>query len=404
MKTNRTTVGTGLGMSITKRLLSMMGGEIVIDSEPGKGSVFTVRLPQKRVGSDICGADLTAKLQQLRFESTSKNKKTLVLREYMPYGNVLVVDDVESNIYVAKGLLLPYGLNVETTGNALNAIEKIKNGEKYDVVFMDHMMPGVDGIEATKIIRQMGYTRPIIALTANAVTGQAEMFMANGFDGFISKPIDSRELNAVLNKLIRDKKSPEVIEAARREKLNKETGLPAENNKIAQAFIRDARKAVEALEEQKIENNEDIQLYITVIHGIKSALTNIGETELSDIALKLEEAGRSKNIDIISSGTPVFINALKAAIIKYQPPEEALSEDINNDNIEYLCAKLVNIKDACLQFDVKTAKNNLKELKQKTWMYQINDNLEMICKHILHSDFKKASDVAESLVMQIENR
>jgi len=135
----------------------------------------------------------------------------------MPYGSVLVVDDVASNLYVAKGLLLPYGLRIETAVNGTEAIEKIKSGNVYDIVFMDHMMPGMDGIEATKIIRDMGYTRPVVALTANAVIGQSDIFLANGFDGFISKPIDSRQLNTALNHFIRDKQSREVIEAARRE-------------------------------------------------------------------------------------------------------------------------------------------------------------------------------------------
>ena len=136
----------------------------------------------------------------------------------MPYGNVLIVDDVETNIYVTKGLLSPYGLKIDSALSGFEAIDKIKSGSIYDIIFMDHMMPKMDGIEATKILRELGYICPIVALTANALVGQAEMFLANGFDDFISKPIDVRQLNAVLNKLIRDKQPPEVLEAARRQR------------------------------------------------------------------------------------------------------------------------------------------------------------------------------------------
>jgi CheY-like chemotaxis protein len=119
-----------------------------------------------------------------------------VVRESMPYGKILIVDDVESNLYVAKRLLDPYDLSLETASNAFKAIEEIKHGKVYDIIFMYHMMPGMDGIEATKIIRGLGYKHPIVALTANAIAGQAEIFLKNGFDGFIFKPIDTRQLNA----------------------------------------------------------------------------------------------------------------------------------------------------------------------------------------------------------------
>jgi CheY-like chemotaxis protein len=108
----------------------------------------------------------------------------------------------------------PYKLYIETAMSGKEAIKKIENGKVYDIVFMDHIMPGMDGIESTKRIRELGYTNPIVALTANAVAGQSEIFLTNGFDGFISKPIDIHQLNSILKKFVRDKQPPEVIEAA----------------------------------------------------------------------------------------------------------------------------------------------------------------------------------------------
>jgi len=224
MEANRTTEGTGLGMSITMKLVKMMNGEISVDSKLGKGTTVTVRLPQRNVGlgvSGTIGRELAENLQNLNIHSKPRIKKEQITRTPMPYGKVLIVDDVRSNLYVARGLMVPYGLSIDTAASGFEAVEKIKKGAEFDVIFMDHMMPKMDGIEATKIIRGMGYTRPIIALTANALAGQAEMFIENGFDGFISKPIDIRQLNSSLNKFIRDRYPAEVVEAARQEAQNK---------------------------------------------------------------------------------------------------------------------------------------------------------------------------------------
>ncbi|GBU26752.1 hybrid sensor histidine kinase/response regulator [Treponema sp. R8-4-B8] len=218
MEANYATEGTGLGMSITKRLIDLMDGEIIVESELDKGSVFTVKLPQGIVpGAEVIGKELAENINMYsRGKSARVKKSAQIIREYMPYGKVLVVDDMEPNLYVARGLLSPYGLSIETVLSGKEAVEKIKEGLIFDVIFMDHFMPEMDGIETAKIIRGLGYTKPIIALTANAIVGNAEMFAENGFDGFISKPIDIRQLNEILNKLIRDNFPTETVEAARR--------------------------------------------------------------------------------------------------------------------------------------------------------------------------------------------
>jgi signal transduction histidine kinase/CheY-like chemotaxis protein len=226
LSANRQIEGTGLGMSITKRFIELMKGEITVESEPGKGSTFNIRIPQGYVDSTVLGKEGAANLQQLHIDRKAGNKKSSVIREYMPYGKVLVVDDMEPNLYVAKGLLGPYGLSIDTSSNGPEAIEKIKSGQTFDIIFMDHYMPEMDGIEATKILRGLGYKEPIIALTANALVGQVKVFLENGFDGFVSKPIDTRQLNSVLNKFIRDKYPAETVEAARqlKNKLDKKSG------------------------------------------------------------------------------------------------------------------------------------------------------------------------------------
>jgi signal transduction histidine kinase/CheY-like chemotaxis protein/HPt (histidine-containing phosphotransfer) domain-containing protein len=223
LKSNRKIEGTGLGMSITQSLISIMNGSIHVESRPGKGSTFTVRLPQKLNGMaadprSVLSKELAESLNHRRVTSPGQVKRTQILRKYMPYGNVLIVDDTEANLYVAKLLIAPYGLKIDTAVSGYEAIDKIKAGRIYDIIFMDHMMPVMDGMEAVKIIRGMGYPHLIVALTANAVVGQADIFLANGFDDFVSKPIDMRLLDVILNKYIHDKQTPEVLAAANREK------------------------------------------------------------------------------------------------------------------------------------------------------------------------------------------
>ena len=204
LRANRTTQGTGLGMYIAHKLVTLMGGEIHVASEVGKGTTITIHLSQGDIGALPLGKKTTERLKRFR-ENNLSDSRIVFTHTPMPYGTVLVVDDDEMNLFVANALLSPYGLSIETTNSGFAAIEKIKSGKKYDIVFMDYMMPEMDGIEATKIIRSLGYSLPIIVLTADAVTGRAEMFLESGFDEFISKPIDMRQMDIVLKRFIRDK-------------------------------------------------------------------------------------------------------------------------------------------------------------------------------------------------------
>ncbi len=176
--------GTGLGLAITKNLLTAMGGDISVKSEYGKGSTFTVKLPQKISSDEL-------------FDSIKNDNLTIKFNA--PNAKVLVVDDTDANLKVVKGLMQPYKMQVDLCTSGAEAIEMVK-ANSYDILFMDHMMPEMDGVEATKLIRETHTNLPIIALTANAVSGVREMFLANGFNDFLSKPIDTVELNVILEK------------------------------------------------------------------------------------------------------------------------------------------------------------------------------------------------------------
>jgi PAS domain S-box-containing protein len=396
---NRSTEGTGLGMSITKHLLELMGGTIDVKSEPGKGSTFTVHLPQGIAGFGVLGSEVVEKLRQFRFHSMTQMKTAQIVREPMPYGSVLVVDDVETNLYVAKGLLAPYELAIDTADSGFEAIEKIKANNVYDVIFMDHMMPKMDGIEATRLIRELGYKQPIVALTANAVLGQAAIFLSNGFDEFISKPIDIRQLNAVLNKMVRDKQPPEVIAEAqknRQEKAAAEALQAAMDPELAGVFVRDAKKAINVLEtickKNDLDDN-DMQTYTINSHAIRGALANIGEEKLSEVAKKLEMAGRERDAAVIANETPDFLINLQDFIKKVTPKEKGGDSKTAESDMAYLQEKLVIFRAACVVYDKKAAKDVIIELKGKSWPRPIKELLNTLTEFLLHSEFEEAANI-----------
>jgi len=215
LEANHTIEGNGLGMFIVHQLMCLMGGSITVDSEPGRGSSFVICLPQKKNDAEVLGTETAACLQSLKDIQRHLKKPSKFEIEPMPYGRVLVVDDVGANLYVAKRCMKPYGLMVDTADSGELAVSKIKGGEIYDIIFMDNMMPGMDGIETTKIMRTMGYDRPIVALTADTMGDTKKMFISNGFSDFLAKPIDLGQLNECLIRFIRDKNTLEVNKSGR---------------------------------------------------------------------------------------------------------------------------------------------------------------------------------------------
>ena len=403
LETNQTIAGTGLGMSILKNLLDMMNGAIEMESEPGVGSKFTVRIPQSLVSEEVLGTELVKKLQQFELYGGSQLKRVLITREPMPYGRVLIVDDVEANIFVARGLMLPYDLKIDTALSGFAAIEKIENGHVYDIIFMDHMMPRMDGMEAMKILKEKGYTGSIVALTANAVLGQAEIFIQNGFDDFLSKPLDLRQLNSVLNRFIRDRylaESPGVVEAARQQAAaaknqKAELKMPIMdatlNVAAIQAFMRDATKAISVLEQINKKpvpwSDEDKKMYEVHVHGMKSALAIIGKPQLSGIAARLEKADYDVDVARLQEKTASFIDSLGKVVRDLERNVRMHSGETENEDSSFLRERLLAIRAACPNYDVKTMAEAIRQLKGKPWSGQTLDLVTEIARHLLHSDF-----------------
>ena len=206
---NLYTTGTGLGIPIVYSLVQMMNAQLELNSDIGKGTHAIIRIPQKVSGTELVGPELARSLRDFKSGTRIDHKSLEFIPEQMT-GCVLVVDDVDINLYVVEAMLETFGLTIELSKNGQDAVDKIRQGSVYDIIFMDYMMPGMDGIEATKILRSMGYGHPIVALTANALKGQAELFMNNGFSGFMAKPIDIKLLSSYLVRFIKDKSTQNI--------------------------------------------------------------------------------------------------------------------------------------------------------------------------------------------------
>ena len=191
LEKNITIEGTGLGMAITKKLVDLMNGTIVVQSEYGKGSRFTVAIDQAVVNKK------PEELESEKESSFSSNDLDLSNKK------ILIVDDNKINLKVASRLLQSFNVVVDTVLSGMECLDKINNNEKYDLILMDDMMPGMTGVQTLNHLKQIkDFNTPVIALTANAISGMREKYLSAGFDDYLSKPIDKQELSVIIKKYL----------------------------------------------------------------------------------------------------------------------------------------------------------------------------------------------------------
>ena len=358
---NKGIQGTGLGLSITKSLIEAMDGKINVSSVYGRGSRFTIELPQKINSFET--------ISESALSQNSSAAESGALSFTAPTAKVLLVDDIDTNIIVAQGLLSSYEIQTESCFRGIDAVEKVRSGF-YDLVFMDHLMPETDGVEATKLIREFNKDLPIIALTANAISGMREMFLENGFNDFLSKPIENKKLHKILEEWI-PKEKQQICE-------NKICSKGCDYNlpNLLKFFVKDAKTAIKTL--QKTIEDGNVKLFTITVHAMKSALANIGEKELSAKADELEIAGRNEDLDFLNTQTAPFLKQLQEIT---DQKEEILSKSGKN-----------NQKGDNPQID--------SEVLQKLKIALENYDLSEISKTAEHlTDFKEAENILESILI-----
>ncbi|MDD5793235.1 MAG: ATP-binding protein [Clostridiales bacterium] len=408
---NRNVVGTGLGLAICKNLLDLMDGKIEVHSEYGVGSEFTAYIPVK-----------IGKLEELE---SRNDEDTFVLKNVRS----LVVDDNALNLKVAKGMLEKYNVQVDSVLNGNEAIKNLENEEnEYDIIFMDHMMPIMDGIETTKIIRNSkGKYKdiPIIALTANAIVGTKEVFVKAGMNDFISKPIQKKILERVLLRWIRkdkiiftsdtnvenDKEKLNSINDENREIISKisknesidiKEALSYLNNdynfyiSIVKQYIKESNKYLSEIEEFYEQN--DLENYSILVHGIKANLKNIGAIKLSELAYELEKYSKDKNKEFVIEHNDEFINNLFK-----------LNEELNNifDSHNDLSKKLISmdnyiellkkVDEACKKGQCNKADELCSELKTITVNEEMDKENEKIIESMESLDYDITCEIIKKL-------
>ena len=345
---NREIEGTGLGLPITKRLAEMMGGSIGVVSEYGTGSVFTVKIAQKYVSDEKIGPQIVESLKSFRYTDNKRNSRVRGDIVKLPYARVLVVDDNITNLDVAKGLMAPYNMRIDCVTSGQQAIDAMRSETiRYNAVFMDHMMPGLDGVEAAELIRELGteYAQniPIIMFTANAIVGNEEMYLSKGFQAFLSKPIDPLRLDEVINNWVRDKENEKkysdmlfpdddfLSEEERRSVTSRRSGIDRRKAnlrfvgldidkgierfngdrdiyfKVIQSYIVHTRTLLDSIEKV---NKDSLHDYAITVHGIKGSSRGIFADMIGDAAENLEIAAKSGDFNYIVTHNEVFLKTV----------------------------------------------------------------------------------------------
>ena len=388
---NQLISGTGLGMPIVFNLAKMMNTTIKFESEVGKGTTVIVRIPQPASNFEKIGADIVPLLHQFDKDAHSSAKRRKITPEPMPYGRILVVDDVDANIDVMYGLLSFYSLKVESCSSGKDAINKVKEGNVYDIIFMDQMMPALSGTETLQVLRIMGYHHPVIVLTADAVTGREEEYIKSGFDSFITKPVAISHLNNALIKYVKDKQPPEVIEAAKANKPQKvmESIEDFQNNpdlinRLQLSFVRNHKNTMVNL--NKALKKKDTEVAHFIVHALKGSAGTIKETALGQLAEQLTILLKSGKTPT-SNKLTAFETELNNVLNKINKPE-ATKASANVDKT--VVVETLNEIKPLLEF------HSPKCLKLADKLRGVPETSVLI-KMIESFEFEKASDVLSVL-------
>lgn len=352
---NRKVEGTGLGMSITSKLLELMGTELQVESVYGEGSTFSFGVKQNVISKEPIG-DFYQKSTMARSELKSYKESF-----HAPNAHLLVIDDTEINLSVIRNLLKKTEINIDTADSAKNGIELLRKN-KYDIMLIDHMMPEMDGIEALHYMKDEGLTGDMkcVVLTANAVAGVREMYMAEGFDDYLSKPVEPEILEQRLTEWLPDDKV--VIGGESGEETNKDNNARNTNSGVNAVSETDTISEDNSAEAEDLANlstipeldtdtgvaycgsvdsylsiirifhetakdkadeirtnyeSRDWENFTVKVHALKSSARVIGAKELSEAARRMEEAGENADIDTID-------NNIDSLLTKFQELDNKL--------------------------------------------------------------------------------
>lgn len=359
--------------------------QFVVIVDQRKEIIATSTVPVKKLHLPIYSLNLCMVLNDQ--EIVDPDVRATEFKFEAPDANILVVDDNEINLTVAKGLLSPLHMNISTASGGAKAVQMVKQ-KRYDIIFMDHMMPDIDGVEATHMIRALDgeyyKNAPIIALTANAINNVRDMFISEGMNDFVPKPIEMLDITSKLRKWL----PPEKIKiiTADNEDDNQSTGKSdlikiegvdvkagialAGNLNLYHIILADYHKVIEKKAEliEKYEHDGNIEAYTIEVHALKSASKLIGATKLSNLAAQLEESGIKRDIATIKTKTRILLEMYRNYIDYLAPYAAKVTEKtISTISPDELVKKLDAICDALNDFDIDGGKALSDELNACTF-------------------------------------
>lgn len=425
-KKNRSVKGTGLGLAISKNLCELMGGTIEVESVYGEGTTFTIIVIQKvldNVALNLVNNE-TSRLDEMKkvFKPSSMNS--------IKGKEILVVDDNATNLLIAKGLLEPYKLKIDTASSGDEAIRMVKE-KQYKLIFMDHMMPEKDGVETTAEIRRLDneYCKnvPIVALTANAVYGARKELLDSGFDDYVAKPIDVKQLEDVLRKYLGeinnyDVKNTIVVTEDAYEKIASDETKDDDIELMLQGI--DSKSSIERMGIDKnvyvdilrlyhsdltaalnriilSKQSGDIKSFVIDVHGVKSSSASIGAIELSEMAKQLEFAGKEENFEFIDSHMDNFVDKSNEIISVLDTFFEG-DEEINDADITEMATLdrkwLSDISEACNDMDSNRVSQLMKLVKGKVFNESDKKLIKQIEKSIEQYDYDEVVTLVDEVI------
>lgn len=420
MRKNRSSEGTGLGLAITKKLVNLMQGEMQVESEYGKGTRFTVTLRQQVIDKkSIAEMPVTRQLLQ------TNDTRNFQCKDY----HVLVVDDNTINRKVAGKMVGRYGITVDEADSGKDAI-RLAQKNHYDMILMDHMMPGMDGVEAAKIILadcKDTQNEPImIALTANAIQGAREMYISNGFHDFLSKPFERVQLHALLNQWIPENKK-QYLDEEQQETAESEADLiklfmsdvdvvsAVEQQggvkaymELLDLFYTDGIRRIALL--KSLIEQQDIYNYTIEVHGLKSSAANIGANNLSELAKKHEMAGNASDYSFITENADLLFDCyqnvlaeIKRMLSQQEFGQFAKKETAGLPSIEEqdMIARIRKIFHQIQSFKSKDAAKSVEELLEYAVPETVRTQLEQVQVMLKMYEDDKAEELLKELIQSL---
>ncbi len=409
---NKNIEGTGLGMNIVLALLKMMDSELKVESVYGKGSVFSFTVVQKVIKWDPIG-DFSEMYRESVETSTNYHESFRA-----PDARILVVDDTRMNLTVIRGLLKATQIQIDTAESGREALSLVSKYE-YDIIFLDQRMPQMDGIETLRRMKHSydnkNHGVPVIMLTANAMSGAREMFLEEGFDDYLTKPINGKKLEkAIAERLPKEKllppsdeepnesepaeKSPFLAALSAISEISVKEGLDnCLNEEILKATISDyvvgakenPAKILGFLEKGDIEN------YTITVHALKSSSGIIGAEALSELAKHLEAMGDAKNIEEIKAKTPKLIEIYKELADRLSAALEGKDASAKKDEVAEEEAELS-------QGEVESALSGVKELVEAFDFDGAADIIKMLSGYRLTENIKKRLTTISDHITKLE--